>query len=286
MTAEATIADVLKGARRTLAAAGISDPRMEARLLASHALGITIEMIMGYPERPVDHGHNADLDAAVGRRARREPLAHIVGHREFWSLPFCVTPHTLVPRPDTETLVEAVLDWLGERNAGVRILDLGTGTGCILLSLLAELPSAWGVGADASIDALHVARQNAAALGLAERAYFVRSDWASGLKGGFDIVVSNPPYIADRDIVGLEPEVARFEPRLALSGGPDGLTAYRAIVPQLGRLLAPRGAAFLEIGAGASASVTELMRNDGFEHIEIKDDFAGVPRCVRVVRTI
>jgi len=286
LTAEATIADVLRGAQRTLAAAGIANPRLEARLLASHVLGITIEMIMGYPECPVAHGHKADLDAAVGRRARREPLAHIVGHREFWSLPFCVTPHTLVPRPDTESLVEAVLDWLGERKAGVRILDLGTGTGCILLSLLAELPRAWGVGVDASIGALHVARQNAIALGLADRAGFVRGEWASGLEGSFDVVVSNPPYIADGDIVGLEPEVAKFEPRLALSGGPDGLAAYRAMVPQLGRLLAPHGAAFLEIGAGAAASVTELVRNDGFEHIEIKDDFAGVPRCVRVVKTI
>lgn len=281
-----TIADALDGARRTLAAAGIPNPRLEARLLASHVLGITIEMIMGYPERHVAHGRTADLDAAVSRRARREPIAHIVGHREFWSLPFCVTPHTLVPRPDTESLVEAVLDWLGDREAGVRVLDLGTGTGCILLALLAELARATGVGVDASIDALQVACQNATALGLADRADFVRGDWASGLQGCFDIVVSNPPYIADQDFVGLEPEVARFEPRLALSGGPDGLAAYRAIIPQLGRLLAPRGAAFLEIGAGAAADVTELIRNHGFEHIEIKDDFAGVPRCVRVTMTI
>ena len=145
---------------------------------------------------------------------------------------------------------------------------------------------AWGVGVDASVDALHVARQNANSLGLANRAGFVRSDWASGVKGGFDIVISNPPYIADRDFVGLEPEVARFEPRLALSGGTDGLDAYRAIVPQLGRLLAPRGAAFLEIGAGAASDVTELIRSHGFEHIEIKSDFAGIPRCVQAVMTI
>lgn len=286
MTADVTIADALDGARRTLAAAGIPNPRLEARLLASHALGVTGELIMGYPERRVAHGLKADLDAVVNRRARREPLAHIVGHREFWSLSFCVTPHTLVPRPDTESLVEAVLEWLGGRVVGVRILDLGTGSGCILLALLAELPKAWGVGVDASIDALQVARQNAIALGLADRADFVQGDWAGSLRGGFDIVVSNPPYIADRDFVGLEPEVARFEPRLALSGGTDGLDAYRAIVPQLDPLLAPRGAAFLEIGAGAAADVTELIRNHGFEHIEIKDDFAGVPRCARVAVTI
>jgi len=286
LTAEVTIADALEGARRTLSAAGIPNPRLEARLLASHVLGMTIEMIMGYPERPVAHEYKAELEIAVGRRARREPLAHIVGHREFWSLPFCVTPNTLVPRPDTESLVEAVLEWLDDSKAGVRILDLGTGTGCILLSLLAELPMAWGVGVDASVDALHVARQNADTLGLANRAEYVRSDWANAVKGDFDIVISNPPYIADGDIVSLEPEVARFEPRLALSGGTDGLDAYRAIVPQLGRLLAPRGAAFLEIGAGASADVTKLIRNHSFEHIEIKDDFAGVPRCVRIVMTI
>lgn len=281
-----TVAAALDEGQRALIAAGIPNPRLEARILASHALGITVETIIGHPERRVTRGCRADLDAAVSRRARREPLAHIVGHREFWSLPFRVSPDTLIPRPDTETLVEAVLDWLGERTRRVRILDLGTGSGCILLALLTELQGAWGVGVDVSIHALEVARQNAAALGLAGRAGFVLGDWASGLRGGFDIVVSNPPYIAERDLAGLEPEVARFEPRLALSGGTDGLAAYRAIAPQLARLLAPRGAAFLEVGVGAAGAVTELMRNDGFEHIEIKDDFARIPRCVRVGKTI
>ncbi len=164
---------------------------------------------------------------------------------------------------------------MASAHAGVRILDLGTGSGCILLALLTELQGAWGVGVDVSIHALEVARQNAAALGLAGRAGFVLGDWASGLRGGFDIVVSNPPYIAERDLAGLEPEVARFEPRLALSGGTDGLAAYRAIAPQLARLLAPRGAAFLEVGVGAAGAVTELMRNDGFEHIEINRRFCA-----------
>lgn len=286
MTDGVTLAGALSGAQRILAAAGVPNPQLEARLLASHALGITSEMVLGYPERRVDLGRKAKFDAAVNRRAQREPLAHILGRREFWSLSFHVGHHTLVPRPDTETLVEAVLNWLGGHNGDLRILDLGTGSGCILLALLAELPRAWGVGVDLSMHALEIARQNAAALGLADRADFVRGDWANGLHGRFDVVISNPPYIADRDIIGLEPEVSQFEPRLALSGGPDGLTAYRAIVPHLGRLLARNGSAFLEIGAGGAADVTKLVREQGFEHIEIKDDFASIPRCVRIANTI
>lgn len=281
-----SVADALDGACRTLAIAGIRNPRWEARLVASHALGITIERMMAYPEHAIDNERKAYLDEMVSRRAGREPLAYIVGHREFWSLPFCVTPYTLVPRPDTECLVEAALYWLGKKTGAVRILDLGTGTGCVLLALLNERSKAWGVGVDVSMDALRVACKNASALQLADRANFVQSDWGSGLTGGFDVVVSNPPYIADGDFTDLEPEVTHFEPRLALSGGADGLSAYRAIVPRLRRLLAPGGAAFLEIGAGAAENVTKLIRQHGFEHIEIKDDFARIPRCVRISKTI
>jgi release factor glutamine methyltransferase len=281
-----SVADALDGACRTLAIAGIRNPRWEARLVASHALGITIERMMAYPEDAIDNERKAYLDEMVSRRAGREPLAYIVGHREFWSLPFCVTPYTLVPRPDTECLVEAALYWLGKKTGDVRILDLGTGTGCVLLALLNERSKAWGVGVDVSMDALRVACKNASALQLADRANFVQSDWGSGLTGGFDVVVSNPPYIADGDFTDLEPEVTHFEPRLALSGGADGLSAYRAVVPRLRRLLAPGGAAFLEIGAGAAENVTKLIRQHGFEHIEIKNDFARIPRCVRITKTI
>jgi release factor glutamine methyltransferase len=286
LTAPVTIAGALDGARRILAAAGVPNPRLEARLLVSHALGVGMETVMGHPERPVPYGRKDDLDAVVNRRARREPMAYLLGFHEFWSLPFRVTPHTLVPRPETETLVEAALDWLGKRRTNLRILDLGTGSGCLLLALLSELTKAWGVGVDASFGALQVARQNAADLGLVGRAGFARSDWARAVAGPFDIVVSNPPYIADPDFAALAPEVVQFEPRSALSGGPVGLAAYGAMVPQLGRLLAPGGAAFLEIGAGAAADVTQLLRSHGFQDVEIKDDLAGIPRCARVVATI
>lgn len=286
MTARVTIADALEGARKILATAGIPNPRLEARLLAGHVLGTAVEMIMGYPERQVAPARKADLEALVARRAGREPLAQILGYREFWSLPFSVNAHTLVPRPDTECVVAAALDWIGAKKCDLRILDLGTGSGCILLSLLSELPRARGLGVDISLAALHVARSNAISLGLGERADFVQGDWTSSLNGCFDIVVCNPPYIAEYDLADLAPEVARFEPRLALSGGADGLAAYRAVIPRLGRLLDRRAAAFFEIGAGAAEAVTKVLRDHGFELIEIKDDFASIPRCVRVVNTI
>lgn len=286
MTAPVTIAGALNDARRVLAAAGVPNPRLEARVLVSHALDIGMETVMGHPERRVPCGRKADLNAVVNRRARREPMAYIIGSHEFWSLPFRVTPDTLVPRPDTETLVEAALDWIGKRRTGIRILDLGTGSGCLLLALLSELTEAWGVGVDASLGALRVARRNAADLGLARHAGFIQSDWASAVEGPFDIVVSNPPYIADADFADLAPEVVQFEPRSALSGGADGLAAYGAMIPQLGRLLAPGGAAFLEIGAGAGSDVTQLVRSQGFQDVEIKDDLAGISRCVRIIATI
>lgn len=282
MTAPATVAGVLDGVRRILAEAGIPDPRLEARVLVGHVLGVGMDVVLGHPERTIAPALTADLEVLARRRAAREPMAYILGFQEFWSLPFRVDQHTLVPRPDTETLVESALDWLGAGRAGVRVLDLGTGSGCLLLALLHELPGAWGVGVDASMGALRVARRNAMDLGLSGRAGFVQGDWASAVAGPFDIVVSNPPYIADPDFAGLSPEVVRFEPRAALSGGADGLSAYGVIAPQLGQLLAPGGAAFLEIGAGAAADVTKLLRRHGFQDVEIKDDLAGIPRCARV----
>lgn len=281
-----TIRGAVDGARSRLSEAGVDVPRLEARLLVGHVLGVGAEVLVGDPQRPLTGDQRSRLDGLLARRVRREPLAHIVGSREFWSLSFRVSADTLVPRPETETLVEAALAWVGEHRAGeaeTRILDLGTGSGCLLLALLSELPRAWGVGVDLSAAALAVAHDNAEALGLSRRACFSGGDWGRALGGGFDLVVANPPYIADAELPALAPEVARFEPRLALAGGADGLAAYRAIAPQLRRLLAPGGAAFLEVGAGQAPRVAAMLADHGLQDVDIKTDLAGIGRCLRAV---
>ena len=207
-------------------------------------------------------------------------MAHILGRREFWSLAFKVTADTLDPRPDSETLVQAVLDQVPDRSAALRLADFGTGTGCLLLALLHELPNATGVGVDVSAAALAVAAENADALGLAQRASFHRGNWDDGIDPGFDIVLSNPPYIPSGDIAGLQPEVASFEPRLALDGGSDGLDAYRRLGPAAMRLLVPGGLAAFEIGLGQGDSVRRIMAAAGLRHIATARDLGAVERCV------
>jgi release factor glutamine methyltransferase len=207
-------------------------------------------------------------------------VSRLVGEREFWSLPFAVTPATLDPRPDSETLVEAALARTADRAAPVRLLDLGTGSGCLLLALLHELRAAWGVGTDRSAAAVAAARANAVRLGLADRARFVVADWAAPLAGRFDIVLANPPYIERGAIAGLAPEVARHDPVLALDGGPDGLDAYRAILAGLEALVAPRGRAYLEIGDGQAGAVSALLEAAGFADLELAHDLAGRARCL------
>jgi release factor glutamine methyltransferase len=248
-----------------LAAAGIEDAMREARLLQRQAADETA------------------FDAMIARRAAREPVSYILGRREFWSLDFAVTPACLDPRPDSETVVEAVLAKLPDRNRAWRILDLGTGSGCLLLALLSELPNATGVGLDVSPEALGVALGNAHRLGLGNRARFMERDWARGLDGEFDVIVANPPYIPSAEIETLAPEIARYEPRRALDGGKDGLDAYRAIIPNLGRALAPGGFAALEIGATQAERVGRLAREAGFA-AECRPDLAGRDRCLIVTR--
>jgi release factor glutamine methyltransferase len=206
-------------------------------------------------------------------------MAHILGRREFWSLDFAVTSDTLTPRPDSETLVAAVLDIVAGRDRPLGILDLGTGTGCLLLALLHELPNATGVGVDRSAAALAVALGNAQALGLAPRVQFHEGDWGEGLTGRFDVVISNPPYIVSADVPNLSPEV-RHEPRLALDGGADGLDAYRALAPHVGRLLEPAGVAVLEIGEGQAPAVEEILRTAGLKPVDRRRDLAGIERCI------
>ena len=274
------IGSLLKDGAARLAKAGIDGAVREVRLLLQAAAGIPISTQIAFPERTIAADAAERFDALLERRARREPMAHILGRREFWSLAFKVTADTLDPRPDSETLVQAVLDHVPDRSAALRLADFGTGTGCLLLALLHELPNATGVGVDASAAVLAVAAENADALGLARRASFHRGNWDDGLDPGFAIVLSNPPYIPSGDIAGLQPEVASFEPRLALDGGSDGLDAYRRLGPAAMRLLVPDGLAAFEIGIGQGDSVRRIVAAAGLRHIATARDLAAIERCV------
>jgi release factor glutamine methyltransferase len=274
-----TIAQVLCAATRRLRAAGIEGARAEARLLLRHVTGLPPEDLVADRDRSLEAGAVSRFEALVARRAAREPMAYVLGEREFWSLPLSVGPGVLVPRPETETLVEAALEAFPDRTAPLRILDLGTGSGCLLLALLREYPNAVGVGVDRSAEALAHAARNARRHGLDGRALLVRGDWGRGLAGPFELIVANPPYVASGELTELAPEVARYEPRAALDGGADGLDAYRAILPDLPRLLAPAGVACLEIGAGQATALAALAEVGGFR-VAVRPDLAGIPRCL------
>ena len=275
-----TVERCLSAGAKELARAGIDNARAEARLLLSHVTGWPRERLIGYPEDVVEPA--ALFHQAVARRAAREPMSHILGHREFWSRDFRVGPDVLDPRPDTETLIEAALDWARTRRqtGPLRILDFGTGSGAILLTLLAELPDATGCGIDLSEAALAIADANAAALGLTDRVRFIRGSWGAGLNGQYDLIVSNPPYIPSADIALLEPEVARYEPRLALDGGADGLLAYRNLLPHAARLKAAGGQMFLELGIGQADSVSGLAKQAGLLPIGNVRDLSGIDRVL------
>jgi release factor glutamine methyltransferase len=220
----------------------------------------------------------AVLAPMLSRRLAREPLALILGQREFWSLNFAVSPDTLIPRPESETLIEAALEAFRGRPPR-SVLDLGTGTGCLLLAALSEFWSAFGVGVDRSAAATAVACRNAVALGLTDRACFVCGSWADALHSRFDLVLCNPPYIPTSDISGLMPEVAQYEPRAALDGGPDGLAAYRHLLPALPHLLEPDGVAVLELGAGQACAAGALAREADLV-VDFRNDLAGIARAM------
>jgi release factor glutamine methyltransferase len=264
---------------KRLEKAGVESARLDARLLLGEVLGLTPTQVIAAGDRQLSGPERMTLDALVRRREGREPMARILGRQEFWSLTFAVSPDTLIPRPDSETLVEAALARLKPLGGRLRLLDLGTGTGCLLLSLLTELPEAEGVGIDLSPGAVATAAANARSLGLDGRCRFQLGDWTAAA-GPFDGVVCNPPYIPDGEIAGLAPEVARYEPRLALAGGQDGYTAYRCIAEALPKLLAHSGYAFFEIGQGGASPVAAILQENGLEVIEIKSDLAGIERCL------
>lgn len=272
-----TAREALRRGAERLAAAGIPNPRLEVRLLLSHAAGLTPEALLRDLDQSVDA---APLDACLDRRAAREPLALILGRQEFWSLSFAVSPATLIPRADSETVVDAALAARPDRAAPLRVLDLGTGTGCLLLAVLHERPAAWGLGVDLSPEAARLAARNAGALGLAHRAAFACGDWDAPLQGRFDLVLSNPPYVETAAIAGLMPEVARHEPTRALDGGADGLAAYRRILGRLPALLAPGGVAVLELGEGQAGAVGTLAANAGLLRQTLRPDLAGTARAL------
>ena len=283
MITRRTLGTAIAEARARLAAAGIPTAGLDARLLAAHVFGCEVGVLIGHPERPIGPPRSARFEAAVRRRLDREPLAYILGEKEFWSLPLRVTRDTLIPRPETETVVEAALAWCRQGGgATTRIVDLGTGSGCLLLALLVELPAAWGVGVDRSEPALAVARDNAERLGVADRASFVCADWGTALAREFDLIVCNPPYIADVEWSELAPDVREFEPPRALRAGADGLAAYRAILTDLPRLVASNGAAFIEIGGPSAHEVSRLAAGAGMQCAATLTDFAGRPRCLQV----
>lgn len=262
---------------------GIDSARIDARLLLGFVLGGGAEQVLAQSGRDLTPTEAQHLEDLVQRRAAREPISHILGAREFWSLPFKVTAATLTPRPDTETLIEAALDTVTQPPR--RVLDLGTGTGCILLALLSEWKDAQGLGVDASAEALNVAKENAVALGLEHRAQFVLGDWNTAhwtqhLGGPFDVVMSNPPYILESDMPGLDSGVRDFEPRAALLGGSDGLDAYRAIVAGLDKILTPGGLVIFEVGIHQADDVASILKNRGFSGIERRRDLSGIERAV------
>jgi len=271
---------LLAEATTRLRAAGLESPRREAVALAAYLLGLGREVMVAAPEQPVAAPDAARFRDAVGRRAVGEPFARITGHREFWSLDFILSADTLVPRPDTETLVEAVLARVPDRAAALTVLDLGTGSGCILLALLSELSNARGVGIDISDTALETARENARRLGLDARGMFQAGNWTEGLSAHFDVVVANPPYIAEADRDGLMVEVRDYDPPLALFAGPDGLEAFRTLIAGLAGVVVPGGLVALECGAGQGRKVAEMLASAGFIAGELVADTAGHERVV------
>ena len=275
-----TLVQAWSAAKKRLEAVGLTGPVIDARLLVEAAADAARIDILTDPHRPLTPDQEARLLDYLARRERREPVSHILGRRGFWKIMLQVTPDVLTPRPDTETIVDLALKDFGERQA-FNVLDLGVGSGAILLAILAERPLAKGLGVDVSEEALAVARENAANLGLADRCALLRGDWCAGLAdASFDLVVSNPPYIASQVIETLEPEVRDHEPRLALDGGPDGLDAYRRLAPEILRALRPGGRFAVEIGYDQRAAVEALFREAGARDIRTVKDLADHDRVV------
>jgi release factor glutamine methyltransferase len=263
-----------------LSRAGFDDARRRARRAVAAVLDIAPVEMLAHPERVLDDQQVDRVRLALDRLLGREPLSRIVGRREFWGLEFMLSADTLDPRPETETIVEAVLRRFADRNAPFRLLDLGTGSGCILLALLAEFPNALGFGVDLSPGAVTAARRNASSLGFAGRSHFIVGDWGAAISGKFDAIVANPPYIPIDQLGQLPPEVGLYDPRLALDGGRDGLNSYRRLATDVGHLLNQKAIFVTEIGLGQAPAVAVILRASGLIIEGFERDLAGVCRCV------
>ena len=274
---------LLQPAQTQLQDAGIADASLDARLLLAMALGREQAVLPHEIFTDWSNTAAAGFSRLLARRCAGEPVSRIRGWREFWSLRFALSADTLDPRPDSETVVEAALAWVGgRREASLRLLDLGTGSGALLLACLSEMPGATGIGVDLSAGALATATANAARLLLSDRVQFVEGDFADPRAGAgeFDLILCNPPYIPRRDIEQLAPEVAHFDPKRALDGGDDGLDCWRSLLPRLQQGLAPKGRAFVEIGAGQEKAVTSLARQAGLQAAGTRPDLSGTIRCL------
>ena len=282
-----TLARAWMAAAGLMRQAGIATPELDARLLLCHAASIDHETFVAGPDQSLAPELMPRFGAMVERRLRGVPVSRLIGLREFYGRSFIVNEHALDPRPDTETLIKAALaavDQGGSPKRALRFIDLGTGTGCILITLLAELPAATGIGVDRSADALALARENAQRLGVAERAQFASGDWLEGFNdGACETILVNPPYIASAEIAALAPEVRDHDPRLALDGGEDGLAAYRRIAARAGSVLQKGGKLIVEIGSGQADAVQALLRAAGLDvdpENSVRRDLAGHPRCI------
>ena len=283
LKAGASVSDALRLMTQMFRNADIEAPEADARLLLGHTLRLDRTQLVLQDDRILETREVDAVSALAARRLKHEPVARIFGRKEFWNLTLIVTPAVLVPRPETETVVEAALDAAVHdalQMERLRILDIGTGSGALLLALLSELPNAVGTGTDISTAALAVARDNAERNNLANRCVFVACDIATGLKGPFDLIVSNPPYIAHGDIASLAPDVRDYDPALALDGGDDGLNAYRAIAAQAPGLLAAGGKMIVELGIGQEVAVRALFTKAGLTVAPAQDDLGGIPRAL------
>lgn len=279
----ASVSEALQLIAQTFRAAGIDDADVDARVLAGHALHLDRARLVSQSDRVLEAREVNAISGLAARRLKREPVSRILGRKEFWSLALAITPDVLVPRPETETVVEGALDFVvrnGLRMEKLRILDIGTGSGALLVALLNELPNATGIGTDISRAALEAAQINVAQFGYESRSSLIACDMAAGVQGQFDLVVSNPPYIARGQIASLAPEVRDYDPMMALDGGGDGLTAYRSISADAKRILAQGGRLFVEMGAGQEPAVRELFTNAGLVVGIARNDLAGTPRVL------